>query len=50
MGWLPLEGLVDVPLVHTLRTTDLGTLVSRASVILGGALLLLFGYRTFQTR
>ncbi len=40
VGWLPLEGLTDVPLVHTLRTTELGTLVSRASVILGGALLL----------
>jgi len=40
VGWLPLEGLVDFPLVHVLRTTDVGTFVSRASVIMGGALLL----------
>jgi alpha-1,6-mannosyltransferase len=40
VGWLPLDGLSDVPLVHTLRYTDAGAIVSRASVILGGALLL----------
>ena len=40
VGWLPLNGLADVPLVHALRTDTVGVLVSRASVILGGALLL----------
>lgn len=40
VGWLPIYGLVDVPLVHTLRTTDIGMFLSRVSVILGGALLL----------
>lgn len=40
VGWLPLDGLVDVPLIHTMRTDDFGKLVSRASVILGGALIL----------
>jgi hypothetical protein len=40
VGWLPLDGLRDVPLIHTMQTSDFGTLVSRASVILGGALIL----------
>jgi len=41
VGWIPWESsLVDVPLIHTLRTTDAGQFVSRASVILGGALFL----------
>jgi hypothetical protein len=41
VGWIPLDGgLADVPLIHTLHHTDLGQLVARASVILGGALLL----------
>lgn len=40
VGWLPIYGLVDVPFVHTLRTTDIGMFLSRVSVILGGALLL----------
>ena len=41
VGWLPFEGgLVDVAFIHTLRSTGLGQFVSRASVILGGALLL----------
>ena len=40
VGWLPLNGLADVPLIHTMKYTGLGTFVSRASVILGGALLL----------
>ncbi len=40
VGWLPIDGLADVPLVHALRTDTVGAFVSRASVILGGALLL----------
>ena len=41
VGWLPLDSpLRDIPLIHTLQTTDVGTFVARASVILGGALLL----------
>ena len=40
VGWIPLNGLADVPLVHALRDTGVGVVVSRASVILGGALLL----------
>jgi hypothetical protein len=40
VGWLPIYGLVDVPFVHTLRTTDIGMFLSRLCVILGGALLL----------
>jgi hypothetical protein len=40
VGWLPVDGVADIPFVHTLRTDGVGTLVSRASVILGGALLL----------
>jgi hypothetical protein len=40
VGWLPIDGLADVPLVHAMRTDTVGVFVSRASVILGGALLL----------
>ncbi len=40
VGWLPLDGLAHVPLIHTMRFTDIGAFVSRASVILGGAVLL----------
>jgi hypothetical protein len=41
VGWIPWESsLVDIPLIHTLRATDAGQFVSRASVILGGALFL----------
>ena len=41
VGWIPFDSsLVDVPLVHTLKTTEIGLFVSRASVILGGALFL----------
>mgnify|MGYP003325349756 CR=1 FL=1 len=40
VGWLPIYGLVDVPFVHALRTTDIGMVLSRISIILGGALLL----------
>jgi alpha-1,6-mannosyltransferase len=41
VGWIPWESpLVDIPLIHTLRTTNPGQFVSRASVILGGALFL----------
>ena len=41
VGWIPWESaLVDVPIIHTLKTTDIGQFVSRASVILGGALFL----------
>lgn len=40
VGSLPIYGLVDVPFVHTLRTTDIGMFLSRLCVILGGALLL----------
>ena len=40
VGWLPLDGLADVPLVRTMRFTSIGTFVSHASVILGGAVLL----------
>lgn len=38
VGWLPLEGLIDQPLVRTMRFEGLA--VSRAAVIVGGALLL----------
>lgn len=38
VGWLPIDGLADVPLVHAMRTEGLA--VSRAAVIVGGALLL----------
>ena len=41
VGWIPWESpLVDIPLIHTLRTTNVGVFVSRASVIIGGALFL----------
>ena len=41
VGWLPTESpLRDIPLIHTLQTTDVGTFVARACVILGGALFL----------
>ncbi len=40
VGWLPLDGLADVPLIHTMKTTGMGQFVSHASVILGGALIL----------
>jgi hypothetical protein len=41
VGWIPFDSpLVDVALIHTLRVTDIGQFVSRASVILGGALFL----------
>jgi alpha-1,6-mannosyltransferase len=41
VGWIPLDSsLQDIPLIHTLRVTDVGKFVSRASVILGGALFL----------
>jgi hypothetical protein len=38
VGWVPLDGFADIPLVASWR--DQGELVSRASVILGGAVLL----------
>ena len=38
VGWLPLEGIADWPIVHTMRFEGLA--VSRAAVIVGGALLL----------
>jgi hypothetical protein len=38
VGWLPLEGVADWPIVHTMRFEGLA--VSRAAVIVGGALLL----------
>ena len=41
VGWLPFDSpLVDIPLIHTLRVTDIGKFVARTSVILGGALFL----------
>jgi hypothetical protein len=40
VGWLPYDGLADVPLIQTLKYSGFGQLVSHASVILGGALML----------
>ena len=40
VGWVPINGLADASLMHALRETGVGVVVSRASVILGGALLL----------
>lgn len=40
VGWLPIDGVADIGFIHTLRQPGVGELVSRASVILGGALLL----------
>jgi hypothetical protein len=40
VGWLPIDGLADVPVIHALRSTDIGMFVSHAAVILGGAVLL----------
>ena len=40
VGWLPLDGLADLALVRTMRHTGIGTFVSHALVILGGAVLL----------
>ena len=40
VGWIPTYGLADVSFVHALRDSGVGVVVSRLSVILGGALLL----------
>ena len=40
VGWLPIDGLADFPLVNTMRYTSIGNFVSHAAVILGGAVLL----------
>ncbi|MFC6238757.1 polyprenol phosphomannose-dependent alpha 1,6 mannosyltransferase MptB [Longivirga aurantiaca] len=40
VGWLPLEGVATIPFVEAMRHEGVGLLVSRACVIVGGALLL----------
>jgi hypothetical protein len=40
VGWVTTNGLIDIPFIYAMQKTDIGKLVSHASVILGGALIL----------